>query len=77
MIGSMSRKGNPYDNAVAESFFRLLKCEWVNHYRFASAQELYRSVYYYIEVFFMYFRPHQALGYKTPKYCERVRKLAV
>ena len=37
--GSMSRKSNPYDNAVAESFFRALKCEWVNHYYRPNAAE--------------------------------------
>ena len=77
MRGSMSRKGNPYDNAVAESFFRALKCEWVNHCQYTTLKEAFHSIHYYIEVFFRYFRPHQALGYKTPEFFDRVRKLAV
>ncbi|BBO69736.1 hypothetical protein DSCA_36660 [Desulfosarcina alkanivorans] len=36
MTCGMSRKGSCYDNAVAESFFHLLKTEWVNHHRYLS-----------------------------------------
>ena len=66
MTGSNSRKGNPYDNAVAESFFRSLKTEWTNHYSFATLGQAKESIYYYIEVFYKYFRPHQSLNYLSP-----------
>ena len=42
---SMSRKGNCYDNAVAESFFRLLKTEWVNHHRYLSRSQATNSLF--------------------------------
>lgn len=48
---SMSRKGNCYDNAVAESFFGRLKSEWINHNRYLSRSEATQSIFYYIEIF--------------------------
>ncbi|PYG84233.1 integrase-like protein, partial [Ruminiclostridium sufflavum DSM 19573] len=39
IVPSMSRKGNPYDNAVAENFFSNMKCECTNFYRFKTRQE--------------------------------------
>jgi len=69
--GSMSRKGNPYDNAVMESFFRSLKTEWTNHENYKAMQEAYKSLYAYIEVFYKYHRLHAALGYMTPKSFEK------
>lgn len=67
MICSMSRKGNCYDNAVAESFFHLLKTEWVNHYRYLSRAQAVSSLFYYIEIFYNRKRRHSALGYATPQ----------
>ncbi len=67
MICSMSRKGNCYDNAVAESFFRLLKTEWVNHHRYLSRSEATSSLFYYIEIFYNRKRRHSVLDYATPQ----------
>jgi putative transposase len=67
MICSMSRKGNCYDNAVAESFFRWLKTEWVNHYRYQTRDEALSSLFYYIEIFYNRKRRHATLGYSTPQ----------
>ena len=64
---SMSRKGNCYDNAVAESFFRLLKTEWVNHHRYHSRSEATHSLFYYIEIFYNRKRRHSVLDYATPQ----------
>ncbi len=66
IVCSMSRKGNCYDNAVAESFFGLLKTEWVNHCRYRSRSEAIRSLFNYIEIFYNRKRRHSSLGYKTP-----------
>jgi len=74
MTGSMSRKGNPYDNAVAETFFRALKTEWVSRVHYGTMQEAYRSLYRYIEIFYKYQRLHGALGYLTPKAFEKLHK---
>ena len=41
---SMSRKGNCWDNAVAESFFKTIKHEWLNRFKYTSYQQLYTSI---------------------------------
>mgnify|MGYP001819346886 FL=1 len=66
-ICSMSRKGNCYDNAVAESFFGRLKSEWVNHQRYPSRSEAKRSLFYYIEIFYSRKRRHSSIDYVTPQ----------
>ena len=66
-ICSMSRKGNCYDNAVAESFFGRLKSEWVNHYRYLSRSEAIQNLFYYIEIFYNRKRRHSSINYSTPQ----------
>ena len=67
MVCSMSRKGNCYDNAVAESFFGRLKAEWVNHHRYLSRSEAIQSLFYYIEIFYNRKRRHSSIDYLTPQ----------
>jgi len=67
VICSMSRKGNCYDNAVAESFFGRLKSEWINHYRYLSRSEATQSIFYYIEIFYNRKRRHSSIDYVTPQ----------
>ena len=62
---SFSRAGCPYDNAVAESFFRMFKQEEANHIYYRTAEELEASVDEYIH-FFNDERPHDRLGNLTP-----------
>ena len=66
IIPSMSRKGDPYDNAVAESFFSNLKNELTWHVRFRTRDEARAAIFDYIEVFYNRQRLHQTLGYITP-----------
>jgi putative transposase len=63
---SMSRKGNCWDNAVAESFFSTIKLELVYDRRWATRLELRTAVFEYIEVFYNRQRLHSTLGYKSP-----------
>lgn len=63
---SMSRKGNCYDNAVAESFFSNLKNEAMHERLFTSRAEAKAVVNDYIEVYYNRQRLHQTLGYQTP-----------
>jgi len=63
---SMSRKGNCWDNAVAESFFATIKTELVVDRRWATRLELRAAVFDYIEVFYNRQRLHSTLGYKSP-----------
>jgi transposase InsO family protein len=58
IIQSMSRKGNCWDNAVAESFFHTLKTELTNHYKFKNQQEAKNVIFEYIEVFYNRIRIH-------------------
>lgn len=62
---SMSRKGNCYDNAVAESFFKTLKTELVHHNNYATRKKAWESISEYIENFYNKRRRHSALGNMT------------
>jgi len=63
---SMSRKGNCWDNAVAESFFKTLKSELIYHEKYESILQAKSSIFEYIETWYNRKRLHSALGYKTP-----------
>lgn len=66
VVQSMSRKGNCWDNAVAESFFKTIKTEELDQYRLIKAQSLYALVFKYIEGWYNTHRIHSALKGKTP-----------
>lgn len=66
MQSSMSRAGNCYDNAVAESFFSNLKNELVHEVRFQTRQQARTAIFEYIEVFYNRQRLHQTIGYHSP-----------
>lgn len=66
LIPSMSRKGDCYDNAVAESFFASLKNEVVYFKHYNTRQEAKSDIFRYIEIFYNRQRLHQTLGYQTP-----------
>lgn len=63
---SMSRRGNCYDNAVAESFFSTLKNELVHHCDFQTRDEARAAIFEYIEIFYNRQRRHQTLDYVSP-----------
>lgn len=71
---SMSRKGNCWDNAVAESFFATLKKELVNRNRYETRRQAAAAIFEYIEAFYNRVRRHSELGYTSPaeyrKNCE-------
>ena len=68
---SVSRPGNPYDNAVAESFFKTLKRELVNGRHYETREEAKQDIFKYIELYYNTKRTHSALGYKSPAEFER------
>lgn len=76
IIPSMSRKGNCYDNAVAESFFSTLKNELVFHRDFKTRDEAKSAIFEFIEVFYNRQRHHQSLNYQIPMEYERMRSVA-
>jgi putative transposase len=61
----MSRKGNCWDNAVVESFFKTIKHEWLNRFKYTSYQQLYNSIENYI-TWYNNERLHSSLGFFTP-----------
>lgn len=71
IVCSMSRKGDCWDNAVAESFFSTLKSELVHRVNYVSRSQAKASVFEYIETFYNARRRHSALGYLSPVEHER------
>jgi len=73
LICSMSRKGNCWDNAVAESFFHTLKVELIHGERFPTRALMRQTVFEYIEVDYNRSRRHSANGYLSPAAFEAQR----
>jgi transposase InsO family protein len=63
---SMSRKGNCWDNAVSESFFKTLKTEWVYQNKYGSRKQASASIFEYIETWYNTQRRHSSLNYLSP-----------
>jgi transposase InsO family protein len=66
MLQSMSRKGECWDNACAETFFKTLKTELIGQRIYRTREEAKASIFEYIEVFYNRVRLHSYLGYTTP-----------
>jgi transposase InsO family protein len=66
ITASMSRKGNCYDNACMEPFFRTLKTKLIYFYVYKSRQEAKSSIFEYVEIFYNNERLHSSLGYRSP-----------
>jgi putative transposase len=73
MVSSMSRKGDCWDNAVAESFFGSLKTERVFFTAYQTREEARRDIVDYIEMFYNSKRRHSYLGYMSPMEFERMK----
>ena len=71
MVGSMSRKGNCWDNAPMESFFHTLKTEHIFFEDFQTRTKAKESIFEWIEVFYNRERRHSTLGYVSPECYER------
>jgi len=68
---SMSRKGDCWDNAVAESFFGSLKTEWTDGCDYHTHDQARKSIFEYIELFYNSKRRHSHLGYISPMQFEK------
>jgi transposase InsO family protein len=66
IIQSMSRKGNCWDNAVAESFFKSLKSDLVYENTFYTKKQAKQEIFKYIELFYNRVRPHSYLNGLSP-----------
>ena len=76
MILSVSRKGECWDNAVAESFFATIKRELINDRAWPTRAGLQRAVFDYIEGWFNTRRLHSSLGYLSPAEYEAIHHSA-
>jgi len=72
----MSRKGNCWDNAVAESFFHTLKTELTHHEKFKTRAEAKQEIFNYIEAYYNRVRMHSANDYLSPVEYEKTQKAA-
>jgi putative transposase len=67
ILCSISGKGNCWDNAVMESFYRTLKVELIYQNKYETRREAQRDIFEYIEIFYNRERLHSSLGYCTPE----------
>jgi len=67
MLASMSRPGNPYDNALCESFMRTLKREEINARSYRDLEDLQSNIAVFIDEYYNQKRLHSALGYLSPR----------
>jgi putative transposase len=74
---SMARKGNPYDNAAAESFMKTLKCEEIYLWDYQSVEDVKRRIPYFLQEVYNQKRLHSALGYVTPEEFEQAELASV
>ena len=65
-VGSMSKKGDCWDNAVAESFIHTLKVEFVHRHKFKTRDEAKIKIFEYVEMYYNRKRAHSTLGYLSP-----------
>ena len=70
LVGSMSRKGNCWDNAIAESFFHTLKTELTHQHVYKTRVQARQSIFQYIEGYYNSVRMHSAIDYKSPNEVE-------
>ena len=75
IIQSMSRKGNCWDNAVAESFFKSLKSELVYQTYFYTKRQAKQEIFEYIEFYYNRIRSHSYLGNLSPSTFEENKKM--
>ena len=66
ITGSMSKKGDCWDNAVAESFFHTLKVEFIHRMKFRTREEAKTKIFEYVEMYYNTKRAHSTLGCLSP-----------
>lgn len=76
MICSMSRKGDCWDNAVAESFWSTIKAEPIHGVDFTTRPAAQQAIFEYIEVFYNRRRRHSTIDYRTPAQQEELHASA-
>jgi putative transposase len=67
IVQSMSRKGDCWDNAVAENFFKIIKSELIDHRHYSTKKQARLDIFEFIEVWYNKKRKHSYLDYLTPE----------
>jgi len=75
-VTSNSRRGNPYDNAMMESFYRKLKTELLQEKAFETTEEAQQEIFKYIELYYNKKRMHSALGYLSPAEYDKAQNVS-
>ena len=70
-IHSESRKGNPYDNTLMESFHKTIKRELIQDAHYETPEQAQKEIFQYIELYYNTKRMHSALGYRSPAQFEK------
>ncbi|AHA74543.1 IS3 family transposase [Bacillus cereus] len=65
-VSSVSRKGNPYDNALMESFYKAKKRELIQSAKLKTPEQARKEIFKYIELYYNTKRMHSALDYFSP-----------
>ena len=71
ILASMSRAGNPWDNAACESFMKTLKAEQIDGRRYATLEELQQDIAAFLDGYYNVRRLHSSLGYRPPEEFEQ------
>ena len=74
MRRSYSKKAFPWDNACIESFYSIIKREWLNRFKIRDYKQAYRLIFEYLEAFYNTKRIHSHCDYMSPDEFERVYK---
>lgn len=72
IIQSLSRKEDPYDNAVAKNFFSCTKCEPVHHKHYQTINETHADIFSYIETYYNPVRLQSGLNWLSPLVYKRL-----
>jgi putative transposase len=73
----MGSVGDCYDNALCESVFATLECEWLARHRWADPADARRGVFDFIEGWYNPKRRHSSIGYLSPVAFERAQEIAM
>lgn len=72
----MSGKGNCWDNAVMESFYRTLKVESIYQSNYQTRRQIQRDIFEYIEIFYNRERLYSSIGYCNPEEYEKMIRVS-
>lgn len=71
-MSSVSKKSNPYDNSLMESFYRTIKKELIQYANFEASEQAQQEIFNYIELYYNTKRMNSSLGYLSPTQFEKM-----